>query len=117
MTRMTRINLFPVLLYPCYPCYPWLTYLAFHLEFAMSRRALLLLLAVLLLSMLPLGPLRLTPVWASEDAEKTASAWVEANAGRIARLSDSLWDYAELAFQEHRSSKLLADTLESAGFT
>jgi aminobenzoyl-glutamate utilization protein B len=33
------------------------------------------------------------------------------------KLSDSIWEYAELGLQEFRSSKLLADTLEAAGFT
>jgi aminobenzoyl-glutamate utilization protein B len=32
------------------------------------------------------------------------------------RISDSIWEYAELGLQEFRSSKLLADTLEQAGF-
>jgi aminobenzoyl-glutamate utilization protein B len=33
------------------------------------------------------------------------------------KISDSIWGYAELGLQEFRSSKLLADTLEAAGFT
>jgi aminobenzoyl-glutamate utilization protein B len=33
------------------------------------------------------------------------------------KISDTIWDYAELGLQEFRSSKLLADTLEAAGFT
>jgi len=33
------------------------------------------------------------------------------------RISDSIWEYAELGLQEFNSSKLLADTLEAAGFT
>ena len=36
---------------------------------------------------------------------------------RFGRISDSIWSYAELGLQEFRSSKLLADTLEQAGFT
>ncbi len=32
-------------------------------------------------------------------------------------ISDKIWAYAELGLQETRSSKLLADTLEQAGFT
>ena len=32
------------------------------------------------------------------------------------KVSDAIWDYAELGLQEFRSSKLLADTLEQAGF-
>ncbi len=32
------------------------------------------------------------------------------------RISDRIWSYAELGFQEFKSAKLLADTLEEAGF-
>jgi aminobenzoyl-glutamate utilization protein B len=32
------------------------------------------------------------------------------------KISDAIWDYAELGLQEFNSSKLLADTLEAAGF-
>ena len=32
-------------------------------------------------------------------------------------ISDRIWEYAELGLQEFNSSKLLADTLEAAGFT
>jgi len=35
---------------------------------------------------------------------------------RFGQVSDAIWDYAELGLQEFRSSKLLADTLEQAGF-
>jgi aminobenzoyl-glutamate utilization protein B len=35
---------------------------------------------------------------------------------RFGRISDAIWSYAELGLQEFRSSKLLADTLEQAGF-
>ena len=36
---------------------------------------------------------------------------------KFGKISDSIWEYAELGLQEFRSSKLLADTLEDAGFT
>jgi aminobenzoyl-glutamate utilization protein B len=36
---------------------------------------------------------------------------------RFGTISDSIWSYAELGLQEFKSSKLLADTLEQAGFT
>lgn len=36
---------------------------------------------------------------------------------KFGRISDSIWTYAELGLQEYKSSKLLADTLEEAGFT
>jgi len=35
---------------------------------------------------------------------------------KFGRISDAIWSYAELGLQEFRSSKLLADTLEEAGF-
>jgi aminobenzoyl-glutamate utilization protein B len=36
---------------------------------------------------------------------------------RFGKISDSIWSYAELGMQEYKSSALLADTLEEAGFT
>ncbi|HPW17008.1 MAG TPA: amidohydrolase [Candidatus Aminicenantes bacterium] len=36
---------------------------------------------------------------------------------KFGRISDRIWGYAELGLQEFNSSKLLADTLEAAGFT
>jgi aminobenzoyl-glutamate utilization protein B len=35
---------------------------------------------------------------------------------KFGRISDAIWSYAELGLQEYKSSKLLADTLEQAGF-
>lgn len=35
---------------------------------------------------------------------------------KFGRISDAIWEYAELGMQEFKSSKLLADTLEEAGF-
>jgi aminobenzoyl-glutamate utilization protein B len=42
---------------------------------------------------------------------------VEAAQEKYWRISDAIWSYAELGLEEFRSSKLLADTLEEAGFT
>jgi aminobenzoyl-glutamate utilization protein B len=36
---------------------------------------------------------------------------------KFGNISDTIWKYAELGMQEFKSSKLLADTLEEAGFT
>ena len=36
---------------------------------------------------------------------------------RFGKISDAIWSYAELGMQEYKSSALLADTLEDAGFT
>lgn len=41
---------------------------------------------------------------------------VEANQEKFWRISDALWSYAELGLEEYKSSKLLADTLETSGF-
>src|SRR4051794_24396270 len=49
--------------------------------------------------------------------EDTAYARVDADARMTIQLSDTVWKLAELAFQEHHSCKLLADTLEKGGFT
>jgi len=35
---------------------------------------------------------------------------------KFGKISDAIWSYAELGMQEFKSSKLLADTLEDAGF-
>ena len=35
---------------------------------------------------------------------------------QFGRISDAIWSYAELGLQEYKSSKLLADTMEAAGF-
>ena len=35
----------------------------------------------------------------------------------LIKLSDSIWSYAETAFKEYKSSKLLADYAEANGFT
>jgi len=41
---------------------------------------------------------------------------VESKEEKFWRISDAIWSYAELGLEEHKSSKLLADTLEEAGF-
>jgi len=41
---------------------------------------------------------------------------VESKQGKFWGISDAIWSYAELGLEEHKSSKLLADTLEEAGF-
>jgi aminobenzoyl-glutamate utilization protein B len=35
---------------------------------------------------------------------------------KFGKISDVIWEYAELGMQEFKSSKLLADTLEEAGW-
>ena len=41
---------------------------------------------------------------------------VESEQEKFGKISDAIWSYAELGLEEYRSSKLLADTLEEAGF-
>ncbi len=41
---------------------------------------------------------------------------VEERQERFWRISDAIWSYAELGLEEYKSSKLLADVLENAGF-
>ena len=41
---------------------------------------------------------------------------VEKRQEKFWKISDAIWGYAELGMEEYRSSKLLADTLETAGF-
>jgi aminobenzoyl-glutamate utilization protein B len=51
------------------------------------------------------------------DAGKaTAMGWVDAHRDEVTRMSRRLWDLAEVAFQEHASTKLLADWLAEGGF-
>ncbi len=51
------------------------------------------------------------------DAEKLEIVkLMESRQENLWRISDAIWSYAELGLEEYKSSKLLADTLEEAGF-
>ncbi len=51
------------------------------------------------------------------DTEKAEIVKVaESKQEKFGRISDAIWSYAELGLEEYKSSKLLADTLEEAGF-
>ncbi len=51
------------------------------------------------------------------DSEKARIVQVvESKEEKFWRISDAIWSYAELGLEEHKSSKLLADTLKEAGF-
>ena len=51
------------------------------------------------------------------NADKLAIAKaVESRQEKFWKISDAIWSYAELGLEEYRSSKLLADTIEAAGF-
>lgn len=52
----------------------------------------------------------------SSDLKKRALDWISQNESRIIDISDKIWSYAELGFQEFKSSALLADELKKAGF-
>ncbi len=49
-------------------------------------------------------------------SKEAAWEWIDRNAGRLIVISDTIWDYAELGLVEDKSSKLLANELESAGY-
>ena len=42
---------------------------------------------------------------------------VEKNADMLTKVSDAIWEYAELPFQETRSAALLMQRLQERGFT
>ena len=50
------------------------------------------------------------------DLKKKALNWITQNESRMIEISDKIWGFAELGFQEFRSSELLADELRKAGF-
>jgi aminobenzoyl-glutamate utilization protein B len=53
----------------------------------------------------------------NSDAKQTALGWIGANEGAITRLSDDIWEYAELSLREWKSSRATAKLLEDNGFT
>lgn len=73
---------------------------------------------VLLLAFVP-GPAAGAPAKPGMAKEKQAVLdWLARpeTVEKFGRISDAIWGYAELGLQEFNSSKLLADTLEAAGF-
>ena len=42
--------------------------------------------------------------------------WIDENQGKFTEISNKIWDFSETGLQEHKSSKLMADTLEEEGF-
>ncbi|MFQ6125170.1 MAG: amidohydrolase [Candidatus Heimdallarchaeota archaeon] len=48
--------------------------------------------------------------------KEEALNWIVQNEARIIELSDTIWKYAEVGLQEFKSSALLAQELETAGF-
>ena len=43
--------------------------------------------------------------------------WIEENQQKFIEISDKIWEFAEVGFEEYKSSTLLADTLEKSGFS
>ncbi len=60
--------------------------------------------------------LLLRVVFAVSAEKETSSSWIEKNEARIITISDKIWELAELGLIEFRSSKILADELETNGF-
>ena len=51
------------------------------------------------------------------SSEKAFSlSWIDENEKRLTKISDRIWELAELGLIEHKSSNLLADELEKNGF-
>ena len=48
--------------------------------------------------------------------QQKALEWINANEARIIEIADAIWDFAEVGLKEFKSSALLADELEQAGF-
>jgi aminobenzoyl-glutamate utilization protein B len=48
--------------------------------------------------------------------KEKALKWIEENKDKLVKISDKIWQYAELGLLEEKSSKLLAETLEHNGF-
>ncbi len=51
-----------------------------------------------------------------KDLKKNYSRWIQANQDRFIELSDKIWGFAELGFEEYKSSELLVNTLKEEGF-
>ncbi|MBY9004240.1 MAG: amidohydrolase [Candidatus Lokiarchaeota archaeon] len=43
--------------------------------------------------------------------------WIKENITKLSSISDQIWEFSETGLEEKKSSKLLADTLEEAGFS
>lgn len=68
-------------------------------------------------------PARHAPAESQEDGvsqpKQSVLEWLSLpeTVEKFGRISDAIWSYAELGLQEHKSSALLIQTLEEAGFT
>jgi len=48
--------------------------------------------------------------------KEEAQNWIDQNKALFIEISDKIWEYSEIGMKEFKSSKLLADELEQAGF-
>jgi aminobenzoyl-glutamate utilization protein B len=53
---------------------------------------------------------------ALRDSQQTAIRHVEEHADELRAVNKAIWEFAEVGLEEHKSSKLLASKLQSAGF-
>lgn len=63
-----------------------------------------------------LAALAQSPLSAQTGKERVAR-YIDDNAARFGQVAQTIWDYAEVGYQETRSSALLQQTLKDAGFT
>ena len=52
----------------------------------------------------------------STEAKPKALRWISQNEKHLVELSDTIWNYAELGYQEYKSSELLISELRKEGF-
>ncbi len=52
----------------------------------------------------------------SKEIARKYKNWIKNNREKLIEVSDKIWQWAEIGLEEHESSKLLAKTLEEAGF-
>lgn len=50
------------------------------------------------------------------ELKNTSRKWINQNSQLLIEISDNIWEYAETALEEYKSTVLLIETLESAGF-
>ena len=69
------------------------------------------------LAALAVASLLLSAAASADERKDAAFKIIDQNAEVMAQIGDAIYSYAELGMQEHKSTKLLKDTLEAAGFT
>ena len=72
--------------------------------------------SALIFSLVLLAPIAAQSLDKAPAPKQTALKQLDEQTALVGELSQKIWEYAETAFQEFQSSKLLADTLEQHGF-